>query len=185
MTNVRKREVDIQRARADSLSFFGSTRRAKSDVPCAGVTRQPARVTGVGQCAVTRCAGIPRWILCGWLLVLPSLTVAQQARDPANPQGKWEVLKKCRLITNAILDGDSFHVLHKGREYLFCLCFVDAPGAVPALGVRFRYQAAYFGHFRHEHSAGGLAAQFTREKLSQRGRGGWGCGTRTSSGRRP
>lgn len=42
---------------------------------------------------------------------------AQQKRDEEHPEGKWEVLNGCQLVTNAVVDGDSFRVTHKEREY--------------------------------------------------------------------
>jgi competence protein ComEA len=92
---------------------------------------------------------------------------AQQVRDDINPDGKWEVLTGCQLVTNALVDGDSFHVLHGGREYVFRLYFVDAPEKDPSLRERIVDQAAYFGvNGADIPGAGVLAARFTRDKLS-------------------
>ena len=130
---------------------------------------QLAGVTGTGLCGVARRAGILRWILGGWLLALPMLGVAQQTRDTANPQGKWEVLEKCRLTTNAVTDGDSFHVTHQGRSYIFRLYFVDAPEADATLTERAKDQAAYFGVAAKDIPQGGqMAAKFAQEKLAGR-----------------
>jgi competence ComEA-like helix-hairpin-helix protein len=105
-----------------------------------------------------------------FLVFHPLLLSAQQAKDAANPQGKWEVLENCRLLTNAVSDGDSFHVMHKGREYIFRLYFVDAPerdSRDSRLAERAREQAAYFGLPSTEMPrAADLAATFTREKLA-------------------
>jgi endonuclease YncB( thermonuclease family) len=40
---------------------------------------------------------------------------------------RWETLVGCRLLPHDWNDGDSFHVMHNGREYIFRLCYVDAP----------------------------------------------------------
>jgi len=40
---------------------------------------------------------------------------------------KWETLVDCKLKNNSFNDGDSFHVSHKGKEYIFRLYFVDTP----------------------------------------------------------
>lgn len=98
-----------------------------------------------------------------------SLLHGQRATDADHPEGKWEVLDRCHLLTNALVDGDSFQVTHKGREYSFRLYFVDAPEADPTLKDRVQDQAAYFGIAAGDMPpAGELAAKFTREKLSGR-----------------
>jgi competence ComEA-like helix-hairpin-helix protein len=97
----------------------------------------------------------------------------QKQRTPENPQGKWEVLEGCTLSTDGNSDGDSFHVLHKGRTYIFRLYFVDAPEVEPpradaAIKQRIREQAALFGIASSDVTRGGsLAAQFSREKLRE------------------
>jgi competence ComEA-like helix-hairpin-helix protein len=99
-----------------------------------------------------------------FLLSLASCTSlqAQQQQD-----GKWETLTGCRLVTNSVVDGDSFHVLHKDREYIFRLYFVDAPESDPTLTERIKDQSAYFGvALKDIPRAGELASQFTRNKLA-------------------
>ena len=89
---------------------------------------------------------------------------AQQKRD-----GQWEVLERCQIVTNALMDGDSFHVRHKDREYLFRLYFVDAPETTSSLTNRIQDQSAYFGiSIADVPRAGALAEHFTREKLTGR-----------------
>ncbi len=125
-----------------------------------------ARVERVG---VSVRAAILQWVVCGCLALLPSMVAAQQAKDGAHPEGKWEVLEGCRLVTNSIVDGDSFHVTHKGREYIFRLYFIDAPEANPAIKERVQDQSAYFGiSVTNVPRAGMVAAKFSREKLSGR-----------------
>ena len=70
---------------------------------------------------------------------------AQQVHDDKNPEAKWETLDNCKLVTNEAMDGDSFHLLHDGREYLIRLYFVDAPEEDATLRDRIQDQAAYFG----------------------------------------
>ncbi len=126
-------------------------------------------MTGIGPSPVASRAGILRWILCGWLLVLPRLGAAQQSRDAEHPQGKWEVLGKCRLTTHSVSDGDSFHITHQGREYIFRLYFVDAPEQDASLAERAKDQAAYFGVAAKDIPNGGKkAAKFAQQKLAGR-----------------
>jgi endonuclease YncB( thermonuclease family) len=96
-----------------------------------------------------------------------SICSAQQVQDDKNPDGKWEVLDNCQLLTNTIVDGDSFHLSHDGREYVFRLYFVDAPEKDPTLKERIEDQAEYFGIATDDvPKAGVAAARFTREKLT-------------------
>jgi competence ComEA-like helix-hairpin-helix protein len=102
----------------------------------------------------------------GLLVLLAGVLPAQQ-RSAGGSESKWEILERCRLATNSVVDGDSFKVLHQGREYIFRLYFVDAPEGDAALTERARDQAAYFGiHAGDIPHAGKLASQFTREKLA-------------------
>lgn len=102
-------------------------------------------------------AGLSGLALC----VVPFLHAQQKSSE------EWEVLAGCRLITNAVVDGDSFHVRHDGREYIFRLYFVDAPESDGTLKDRAKDQAAYIGISPDDiPRAGKRAAQFTREFLS-------------------
>jgi competence ComEA-like helix-hairpin-helix protein len=133
---------------------------------------EAANVAGLITMEIRRAAlpcrtAILRWIVCGCLTLPPGIAPAQQALDAAHPQGKWEVLEGCRIVTNSVIDGDSFRVNHKGRAYVFRLYFVDAPEADASLAERIKDQAAYFGSAITNIPRGGkLAAQFTRERLS-------------------
>lgn len=107
----------------------------------------------------------------GCLLVfgvcLAASLFAQQQRSPGGSESKWEVLEGCRLVTNSITDGDSFRVLHNGREYLFRLYFVDAPESDPALRDRIKDQAVYFGISTGDiPRAAKLASAFTRDTIA-------------------
>lgn len=58
---------------------------------------------------------------------------------------EWQTLKNCRLLPNESNDGDSFHVRHDGKEYIFRLYFVDTPESEMQVPDRVRDQGAYFG----------------------------------------
>jgi len=74
----------------------------------------------------------------------------------------WQTLKGCRLIENESNDGDSFHVEHEGREYIFRLYFVDTPESDLQVESRVSEQAEAFGISEKEVMMGGKnAAKFT------------------------
>ncbi len=104
----------------------------------------------------------------------PALTMspalfAQQQRGADGAEAKWEVLERCRMVTNAVVDGDSFRVQHWGREYIFRLYFVDSPESDASLDERAKDQAAYFGISPKDiPRAGKLASQFTRATLTDK-----------------
>lgn len=56
----------------------------------------------------------------------------------------WTVLENCRLLKNSSNDGDSFHVQHDGKEYIFRLYFVDSAETNDDFPDRIKEQAAYF-----------------------------------------
>jgi competence protein ComEA len=121
------------------------------------------------QIRARRDRAILAWSLAISLAATALPAFSQRKTDAENPEGKWEVLEGCRLMTNTIVDGDSFQVIHKGRQYAFRLYFVDAPESDPALRDRVEDQAAYFGISRDDvPKAGQLAARFTRGKLEGR-----------------
>ncbi len=60
-------------------------------------------------------------------------------------QAAWETLEGCRLIQNPGNDADSFHVRHRGKEYIFRLYYVDAPETSTMFPGRVKDQAAAFG----------------------------------------
>jgi len=57
----------------------------------------------------------------------------------------WQELRGCQFIPNEFNDGDSFHVKHSGKEYIFRLYFVDTPESEDSLPERVAEQAAWFG----------------------------------------
>jgi endonuclease YncB( thermonuclease family) len=90
------------------------------------------------------------------------------------PARKWERLDGCTLVQNRWNDGDSFHVLHRGRQYLFRLYFVDAPEAEHSLPARVDAQAAYFGITPEDSLAAGRAAGvFARQTLGEQAVSVW------------
>lgn len=100
--------------------------------------------------------------LLGLALCPTPILLAQQKSSDA-----WEVLEGCRLVTNSIVDGDSFRVMHQGREYIFRLYFVDAPEGDSALTERAKDQSVYFGILPNDiPRAAKFASQFTRETLA-------------------
>lgn len=83
------------------------------------------------------------------------------------PAAEWEKLSDCRLLPNEYNDGDSFHVSHGGKEYIFRLYFVDTPESEGSLPERVAEQAAHFG-ITPERSIeiGKYAKQVTAQLLS-------------------
>jgi endonuclease YncB( thermonuclease family) len=81
----------------------------------------------------------------------------------------WQKIKDCMLISNSANDGDSFHVRHNGKEYIFRLYFVDAPEIDNEFPERVAEQAAYFGVSQARvPTIGRAVARFTKEKLGGR-----------------
>lgn len=107
-------------------------------------------------------------VLVGAILQWTILACPAQAKlDGAAEGSNWERLTECRLMTNKVVDGDSFHVMHKGREYVFRLYFVDAPESSTEFKDRIKDQAVFFGMSTNDiPRAGQLASRFTREKLT-------------------
>jgi len=56
----------------------------------------------------------------------------------------WTVLENCKLERTSANDGDSFHVRHEGKEYIFRLYFVDAAESNSDFPDRVEDQARYF-----------------------------------------
>jgi endonuclease YncB( thermonuclease family) len=80
---------------------------------------------------------------------------------------QWAVLENCRLIHNSYNDGDSFHVMHDGKKYIFRLYYVDAPETELYLRPRIQEQAEAFGiSFDKMLEIGHAATAFVNEQLS-------------------
>lgn len=62
--------------------------------------------------------------------------------DPAAEP--WKTLQNCRLVAHDSNDGDSFHVQHAGKEFIFRLDYVDAPETDADFPDRVAEQARYF-----------------------------------------
>jgi len=82
--------------------------------------------------------------------------------------GEWQTLEKCRLAPDQYMDGDSFHVLHEGKNHIFRLYFVDCPETDTSSPQRIADQMEDFG-FANEKAvlaAGEKAKEFTKKMLS-------------------
>lgn len=81
---------------------------------------------------------------------------------------EWTTLTNCVLVLNPANDGDSFHVMYEGKEYIFRLYFVDCPEEDDRYSDRVAAQAAYFGvNEKQAHALAEQAAAFTREQLAK------------------
>ena len=78
----------------------------------------------------------------------PAAATAVRPRDSiAKRVGQdrdWTVLEGCTLLKRSGNDGDSFHVRHDGKEYIFRLYFVDAAETSMSYPQRVKEQADYF-----------------------------------------
>jgi len=84
----------------------------------------------------------------------------------AVPDG-WITMENCQLIQNPYNDGDSFHVRHGDREYIFRLYFVDTPEESHEFTERLHDQASYFGVDEAQvMRVGDAARDFTTQNLS-------------------
>lgn len=78
----------------------------------------------------------------------------------------WATLTGCRLKADPANDGDSFHVRHEGRTYLFRVYFVDCPEISRQVPSRVKQQAEHWGTEEDEVlNRGKDAATFTGQKL--------------------
>ena len=104
-------------------------------------------------------------ILAAWLAL--AWAGPASARDRA-PAGGWTVLDGCTLGSSLSNDGDSFHVLHQGKEYIFRLYFVDCPEKDAYYPDRVAEQARYFGiDDKAVMKVGAQAAHFTQAQLQR------------------
>ena len=82
----------------------------------------------------------------------------------------FTLLRGARLVDHRDNDGDSFHLLHEGKELELRLYFVDVPEKRlhQYNGDRIRQQGRYFGNLTQEQTIGiGLAAKAFTAKLLQ------------------
>lgn len=88
-----------------------------------------------------------------------AIIVPAAARD-------WDRLEGCRLVPTGYADGDSFHALHDGKDFIFRLYFVDTPETDRQVPKRITEQAEAFGVSESEvMRAGQEAATFTERAL--------------------
>ena len=81
--------------------------------------------------------------------------------------GGWDLLENCRLLRRSGNDGDSFHVQHDGREYIFRLYYVDTPETNLSFPARVKEQAEYFNLDSNDMlRLGKEAGRFTERILS-------------------
>lgn len=81
----------------------------------------------------------------------------------------WSTLEGARLKKSGGNDGDSFHVMHNDKEYVFRLYFVDAAETDTRFPERIRDQAKYFGlSDRDTLQLGKAASDFTKSVLANR-----------------
>lgn len=79
----------------------------------------------------------------------------------------WVVLTDCRLVKRDGNDGDSFHVRHEGKEYIFRLYYADCAETSLAYPDRVKDQAEYFKLNEEDTVQVGLEAKkFTEKVLS-------------------
>lgn len=88
-------------------------------------------------------------LLLAWCLYVPT----------ASGVMPWTTLTNCVLVENRYNDGDSFHVDHDGKEYIFRLYFVDSPEDDLSFPQRVDEQGRYFGIDRDQTTYTGVAAQ--------------------------
>ncbi len=81
----------------------------------------------------------------------------------------WTVLEGCRLLKSGGNDGDSFHVMHDGKEYIFRLYYVDTPETSMSYPDRVRDQARYFGIDTDKTVRLGKEASYFTERILSRG----------------
>jgi endonuclease YncB( thermonuclease family) len=77
-------------------------------------------------------------------LLAAALSAGGAPRHEPKEPAAWQTLRDCELDPNAANDGDSFHVLHQGREYIFRLYFVDTPEVDDLVPERVKEQARHW-----------------------------------------
>lgn len=96
----------------------------------------------------------------------PATTAAFDSLGLRIGKGKaWRVLSNCKLLKRDANDGDSFHVRHDGKEYIFRLYYVDAPETSLLFPDRVREQADYFSFSEQDALRVGDAAKRFTERI--------------------
>ncbi len=94
----------------------------------------------------------------------PRQSIAERIGDEKG----WDMLTDCKLLRKGANDGDSFHVIAKGKEYIFRLYYVDAAETSLSFPDRVAAQAKYFGlDERDTLRLGEEAKKFTERVLSK------------------
>lgn len=124
-----------------------------------------------------------RQLLFAFWILLPFLFTSPFAQKAI--AAEWTVLEGARLKKSGYHDGDSFHVRHEGKDYVFRLFYVDAPETDSRYPERIRGQAKYFSISADQTlEVGEMASEFTEKFLSGTftvytdWSDGWGHGTR-------
>jgi endonuclease YncB( thermonuclease family) len=81
----------------------------------------------------------------------------------------WQKLEKCRIVDSYGNDGDSFHVMHGEKEYVFRICFADCAETSMTYPPRIKDQADWWGiSDKDVVKAGHDATDFTMKLLKGR-----------------
>lgn len=102
--------------------------------------------------------------------VIPFSIAEDGAVSRKAPIDRWVTLSGCKLEPNKYNDGDSFHVTHGGKQYLFRLCYVDTPETRDhkELVERTTDQARYWNVLKRDlFQIADDASAFTAQKLSR------------------
>ena len=84
------------------------------------------------------------------------------------PEKPWDKLENCKLVESYANDGDSFHVMHGDKEYVFRLCFVDCAETSMTYKDRVQDQADWWGiSTKDAVRAGNDATKFTLKLLEK------------------
>jgi len=97
-----------------------------------------------------------------------ALAICFSTANALPPPAGWEKLENCRLAPGEYMDGDSFHVLHNGKNHIFRLYFVDCAETDDMVPKRVQDQMEDFGLSTEEsvYKAGEQAKEFTKKMLA-------------------
>jgi len=100
--------------------------------------------------------------------LVAAFAICFSTANAQQPPPGWERLEKCRLSPGEHMDGDSFHVLHEGKNHIFRLYFVDCAETDASFPKRIEDQMEDFGLANEAAvlKAGEHAKEFTRKMLS-------------------